>query len=174
MYLKIVYLILLGVIGTALIMTQWIPSLVLEIILGVLILVIVITMLYLVYKITREIYSKLCKAYPEKTNYFLTTVLSLILLGSVLFAMFINMVYFAFSGTCIEEYTFKNKNFYVYEVGFMDSITEVSVKMDYLPIRKTLTTVVKAGDGEIVQEGEVVYFVYDEEKSEIYDFRGSK
>ena len=176
MYLKIVYLILFLGISVALSSITWIPSFTLDRIVEILLFVLTVMMLYLVYKLIKEIHYKLGKVYSVKINYLLTTLFALIFIGSTLFVMFINILTLKpmFAGELIEKYTFGNKTFYLYDTGFLFDIqTEVSMKMDYLPIRKIIKVLPISG-AKIVQGKVILYCIGDKKKYKIYDFKESE
>ena len=171
---NLILLMILGIIGTLINIIDWIPSKPFELFRYIALVAIFFIMLYVVYKIIMQLYEKFSQKHSKKKTNLLTAGLALVLLAAVLIVALGNFVFFVFSGIHVKTYIFENKTFYIYEVGFMDSIREVSVKRDYLPIRKALYTTVSQyyhNEVMLIQEGEFIYFSEGIPKVKVYDFK---
>ena len=171
---KTLYLLFLATTAIFICITDWIPSLNFERIRWLVLLIILFSMGYLIYKITIEIHQKLSKKNSKTKRKILTTLFSLLLTGMVLFLVFINTIFFLFANTFLKKYTFEDKTFYVYEIqDFIYLHQEVSMKIDGLPIRKVLFSTSNFYEEDkalLVHEGNSVYYFGGDEKVEVYGF----
>ena len=62
----------------------------------------------------------------------------------------------------------------MYDTSFTDTMSEISVKMDYLPIRKKIVTCRSSAEENILyRDGDMVYFLNPIEKYNLYDLNKS-
>jgi hypothetical protein len=164
---KLFYIIVIGAINFGICYIAWIPNKFLEILLWVMFIGLTLWSIYLIYRIIKEAVISLGKSYSTE---FIR--LGLFLLFGI--SNFINFLVISFSGSYENEYEFENKSFYVYDSSFRDSMCEISVKVDYLPIRKEIVTVDGSPkDNTLYKEANMVYFLWNEKKHDLYDLNRS-
>lgn len=171
---KLFYLILLGAINHGVCVIHWIPNKFLEILLWVTFIGSILLMIYFIIEIIKESYKILNQKHSIGMTYSVSTLITLGLFSLFGVVNFINFLFFAFSGSYVNEYVFDDKKFYVYDTSFRDSMSEISVRMDYLPIRKEMVTVQEtAKDMALYREDKMIYFFLEKEKYDLYDLNTS-
>ncbi|MCD5380478.1 hypothetical protein LR004_00990 [Candidatus Gracilibacteria bacterium] len=109
----------------------------------------------------------------------------LYIIGVVLFlgVLAINVLMYSnfIKGEYLSINTFPNKTFYLYETGFVDSIVELRVKHDSLPIvSDTLFIINNHGKVSLERVGNIIYLIHTKnklkevEKIKIYDLELNK
>lgn len=109
----------------------------------------------------------------------------LYIVGVVLFlgVLAINVLMYSnfIKGEYLSINTFPNKTFYLYETGFVDSIVELRVKHDSLPIvSDTLFIINNHGKVSLERVGNIIYLIHTKnklkevEKIKIYDLELNK
>lgn len=110
----------------------------------------------------------------------------LYIIGVVLFlgVLAINVLMYSnfIKGKYLSINTFPNKTFYLYETGFVDSIVELRVKHDSLPIVSDTLFIINNNHGKVSLErvGNIIYLIHTKnklkevEKIKIYDLELNK
>ncbi len=154
---NIFYILAIGAVNFGICSIPWIPNEFLKILLWVIFIGLSLWSVYLIYSI-----------------YSLNSLISLLLIVLFGFVNFINFIVIVFSGIYVKEYVFDNKKFYVYDTSFRDRMSEISVKMDYLPIRKEVVELGEPSDDMILyRDKNIIYFMFDNERHDMYDLNTS-
>ena len=162
---KLTYIILIGAINFAICATPWMPNRFLEVLLWGLFIGLTLLSIYLIANVLKES--------TTRTSPF-NSFLPLGVIGGFVAINFINFVFIMFLGSYENTYQFNGKQFYVYDTSFRDRMCEISVKMDYLPIRKEIVSwESSAEDNVLYRDGDMVYFLQGTVKHNIYDLNKS-
>jgi len=171
---KLAYIILIEATNFGICAIPWIPSKFLELTLWGIFIGLTLLSIHLITKIIKESYKILVQKYSQNITYTLTSFIALSLIGMFGVINFINFLFFVFSGSYVNEYVFDGKKFYVYDTSFIETVSEISVKMDYLPIRKEIVSCgSSAKENVLYRDGDMVYFLNPIEKHNLYDLNKS-
>jgi len=163
---KVLYIIIILSITVGLNSIPWIPSTLINILLQLSIMLLFIWAIYLAYQIVIKIYEK------RKNKEILMTITSSILLSLLIgFFFVIHIASSIFPSSFIEEYHFQNETFYLYDIGFIDPLIEVTKKHSYLPIQSESLATVHDNLASLSERNGTVFLDSGEIYKEIYDLR---
>ncbi len=146
---------------------QWIPSLILENIINIVIIILYTLPMFFVYIMIRTIYENQVK----KSLYKVTMYAALLLSYIGMFAMVMIGMGYAKS-TYIQDYKFEDKVFYVYQNT--DLSYEVSIKDDRLPIRSLPIASFSKSPITLKQEKNFIYAISEGQHTKIYNLTKMK
>ena len=169
----IISILLLIVFNLLLAYIPWIPSLRVEIFVYSLTVVLYLFVIHLSYRFISGLRFKIA----------LKSMISIFWIIVLLGVMFINLVMYSglIRGISFSKNTFESKTFYLYETGLVDSIVELRVKHDFLPIESdTLFIINNHGKVSLERVGNIIYLIHTMktlkkvEKIKIYDLELNK
>ena len=146
---------------------QWIPLLILENIINIVIIILYIVPMFFVYTMIRTIYENQVKKSLYKVAMYAALLLSYI----GMFAMImIGMGYD--KSTYIQDYKFEDKIFYVYQNN--DLTYEVSIKDDKIPIRSLPIASFSKSPISLKQKENFIYAISEGQHTKIYNLKNKK
>ncbi|MDF1877339.1 hypothetical protein JHD47_05870 [Sulfurimonas sp. SAG-AH-194-L11] len=146
---------------------HWVPSLLVETVVNVSIIVLYILSVFFVYKMIRTIYENQVKKSLYKVSMYAAILLSYIGMFAII------MIGTGYNkSTYIETYKFKDKVFYVYQNS--DLSYEVSLKDDILPIRSVPIASFKDDEIRLKKEKDYIYAVLKKIHKKIYNMKINK
>ena len=172
---KVILIILLGVINFGIVLIEWSHIEVLNIFLAMVFISSTMAVLYLGYELFGEIDISLKKRFKNSYYRYISSKVSMIILFLIIFlgANFLNLLVYLFTPRYIKEYTFNEKDFYVYDSSFISYCIQVDINSGV--VRESLISVCNEYNTSLFQIDNIVYLkTHGRGDIKIYDLKSDK